>query len=285
MPGVTNFSLEDMSKLATALATYAASSRTPWIWRKVDSVDDTLFSLFDLDRMLCVVGIRPPFIALVNGLTGLCPWHFTLTQEPVLGCAGASRVLEEILHRKSTVVIQHVHRVSPQVAELARSLGTLLSPATVQCNGYLTPPNAVGVPPHVDQHHTLLLQLSGVKHWQIWKHADPDRSAPMITTTQSEINRISSETPPVLEVDVVAGDVLFIPRGFVHAAKTSIAHSLHLTFGISDPTAHIAADLFLRDRTSDSDTTFSLEGVGVLQQLTERSHVSEIDNAFISILR
>jgi len=39
--------------------------------------------------------------------------------------------------------------------------------------------------------------------------------------------------PPILELELMPGDLLYLPRGYVHAANTSNSHSAHITVGIT----------------------------------------------------
>src|SRR3974390_2309223 len=52
-------------------------------------------------------------------------------------------------------------------------------------------------------------------------------------------NRTQTFTPtgyvprPLFELELKQGDLLYLPRGYVHAAHTSQVHSAHVTIGIS----------------------------------------------------
>ena len=39
--------------------------------------------------------------------------------------------------------------------------------------------------------------------------------------------------PPRMEVDLAPGDLLYLPRGYVHSASTSGEHSVHVTIGVT----------------------------------------------------
>ena len=100
----------------------------------------------------------------------------------------------------------------------------------VGANAYLTPPrSSQGFAPHYDDIDAFCLQLQGSKRWKVYK--------PM----KLELPRFSSEdfTPedlggiePVLDVTLNEGDLLYMPRGWIHQACTlreNNVHSLHLT--------------------------------------------------------
>ncbi len=72
-----------------------------------------------------------------------------------------------------------------------------------------------------------MLQVHGVKHWRIYDSPVrlPDRSLPHHT----ERDKLG---PPLYELDINPGDLIYLPRGFVHEALTSDEESLHITVGI-----------------------------------------------------
>ncbi|CAJ1357602.1 unnamed protein product [Effrenium voratum] len=76
-------------------------------------------------------------------------------------------------------------------------------------NAYLTPPGAIGKPPHVDDHDVLVLQLSGSKRWTL-------------------------EDGKAAQVTLQTGDVLYLPQGLPHhaAAQEDPLPSLHLAVGL-----------------------------------------------------
>jgi ribosomal protein L16 Arg81 hydroxylase len=104
--------------------------------------------------------------------------------------------------------------------------------ASVNINAYLTPPNAAGFPVHYDTHDVFVLQTSGVKRWRIYPPLVP---LPLKSQTfKKDMLPADLDTrDPVLDVRLDAGDMLYIPRGFLHAAEACERASLHLTVGVS----------------------------------------------------
>ena len=200
-----------------------------------------LLTLADIDRMLCVEGLRPPFVAMTNASNGLTPWNYAGHMDRVSGGYGASKV-----RQRTTVILQHLHRRHAPVHSFAMALEAALAPRMVQCNGYLTPADGWGVAPHADQHHTLLMQLSGRKHWRVWSRLDLTPGSHLPEALPGAARRISEVETPLLETWLEPGDLLLIPRGHVHAARTGEQHSLHLTFGVVAPIGLAAAELAFR---------------------------------------
>lgn len=197
------------------------------------------FTIDDLDRLLTVSGLRPPFLSIWSPHE-IYGSGYSKSLEVALGCGSSGFVLRQLLAAKATIIVQHAHLIHPVIRSLVAGVEARLHPMSVQCNIYLTPANASGVPPHVDPHHTLLLQLSGSKRWRVFKAG---------TSAPSQITDVSA---PLLDTRVCAGDAILIPRGFVHCATTGKEHSLHLTLGISDPSAPVAVEIICRDRLADA---------------------------------
>ena len=205
-----------------------------------------LFSVDDVDHLLTVDGIRPPFIALVNAHTGLAAWNYTPILNTSSGTGNPASVLGEVIRHRTTIILQHLHRRHPTAHAMAAALQRAVDPMTVQCNAYFTPARAQGVKPHADQHHTLLVQTSGRKHWRAWGNIDRNPATPMVEYESGVAASLAERTEPDLVVTLEPGDCLLIPRGHVHCASTGNEHSLHLTFGLSDPTVAAAVSQRLR---------------------------------------
>ena len=95
-------------------------------------------------------------------------------------------------------------------------------------NVYVTPKHAQGFPPHFDTHDAFVLQIAGAKRWCLY---EAWRELP----AEGEDNRpIPREMlgVPKLELELRSGDLLYIPRGHVHEARTTDASSVHVTIGV-----------------------------------------------------
>jgi ribosomal protein L16 Arg81 hydroxylase len=132
----------------------------------------------------------------------------------------------QLLAEGTTIVFGEAHKRIETLAALCRELERDLG-APLQCNLYLTPANGQGFEAHYDTHDVLLLQIAGAKEWTIFDSPvrlplggqpfDPDR------------HRIGAATDSFV---LQAGDFLYIPRGFVHAARSADKVSLHATLGV-----------------------------------------------------
>lgn len=131
-----------------------------------------------------------------------------------------------------TLILNNVEDVHAEVALLARRLETDLG-ARVQINAYLTPPGAQGFAAHYDTHDVLVAQIVGEK---IWRIQGAEAACPLHELTDGD-PRLRSTTEPPWQPRLVPGDLLYIPRGWIHEAVTQTSASLHLTISIHPPLA------------------------------------------------
>jgi ribosomal protein L16 Arg81 hydroxylase len=97
----------------------------------------------------------------------------------------------------------------------------------VKTNVYITAGQTAGFPPHYDTHDILVLQIAGNKLWRIYEPTIklPDVSQPCEPKS-------FNPGPRLTEIELHAGDLLYLPRGYGHAATTSKSHSAHVSVGI-----------------------------------------------------
>jgi hypothetical protein len=129
-----------------------------------------------------------------------------------------------------TVIINNVQNYVAGVARLLQSMQERLS-YPVEANAYLTPPGSQGFKPHYDTHDVIVAQIEGEKLWRVYGE---EAACPLTQLTNGDPFR--RENLPVPEfIRLMAGDVLYIPLGWIHEAETDNGSSLHLTFGIHAP--------------------------------------------------
>ena len=135
-----------------------------------------------------------------------------------------------------TIVLDSVERYVRAVATLSHSIEVELN-FPIQANAYITPPRSQGLTPHFDDHDVLILQIRGSKLWHLYDGAD---IAPH-ELRREEKAVAADDLPLPTNFRVEAGDVLYVPRGKVHAAETNSEPSIHLTVGIHPPTVAMLA--------------------------------------------
>ncbi len=128
--------------------------------------------------------------------------------------------------RGKTVVIMSMQQRWRPIARLCRGLEAAFH-CPVHANMYLTPPGAQGFDVHFDPHEVFVLQLEGSKTWRLYGAPRP------LPLADDRLDVPRDRLGEPREVRLEAGDLFYMPRGFVHEAFTSEGHSLHLTIGIN----------------------------------------------------
>jgi lysine-specific demethylase/histidyl-hydroxylase NO66 len=141
----------------------------------------------------------------------------------------------------STVVLQGLHRLWPPLIEFADQLAADLGHPT-QVNAYVTPPSSRGFSAHYDVHDVFVLQVAGEKHWTIHEPVLPDPLRSQPWTDRADDVAAAAEREPVIDAVLRPGDVLYLPRGFLHSATALGQISAHLTVGIHPVTRWAAAE-------------------------------------------
>lgn len=130
-----------------------------------------------------------------------------------------------------TIVVDGVERYSRTVGSLARAIEADMN-FPVQVNAYISPPHSRGLVPHYDGHDVLILQIQGSKTWHLYTGADiPPREMQRETDNAVPVDGL----PLPSDLNLEAGDVLYLPRGRVHSAETTSNPSIHLTVGLHAP--------------------------------------------------
>lgn len=193
-----------------------------------------LLSPTAVDELIAERGVRAPFIRMAK--TG-----DVLARSCYTGPAGfgaempdqvdSAKVLAEFA-AGATIVLQGLHRLWPPLIDFVRSLTDDLG-HPVQANAYITPPDAQGFEPHYDVHDVFVLQVAGEKRWTVHEpvHPHPLDSQPW-TEHRDAVTARSRETPTIDTV-LKPGDALYLPRGWVHSARSEDTTSIHLTIGVS----------------------------------------------------
>lgn len=187
-----------------------------------------------VDELITRRGVRAPFLRMAKA-------GQLLARDCYLDAGGfgaempdqvdSARVLAQ-LAAGATLVLQGLHRLWPPLIDFVRdAVDDLGHP--VQANAYITPPDNQGFDPHYDVHDVFVLQVSGDKRWIVHEpvHTDPLPSQPW-TDHRATIAARGAQTP-VIDTVLTAGDVLYLPRGWVHSARSGDTTSIHLTIGVA----------------------------------------------------
>lgn len=216
-------------------------SRSPLLTRRaeLDQRFDDLFSPEAADEVMSTRGLRTPFIRVVKD--GAIVDASRFTGPGGVGASVGDQVVDEqildLFAAGHTLVLQALHRFWPPLVTFAGTMSAELG-HPVQINAYITPKQSQGFAAHYDVHDVFVLQIAGTKRWIVHDpvHQDPLRDQPWTQHRAAVESHAtgSTGTESVLE----CGDVLYLPRGFIHSAEALGGVSVHLTIGIHSHTRY-----------------------------------------------
>ncbi len=187
------------------------------VHRKQPDYYDGLFSIIDFEE---AITRSPDYVKLANATTQKNKSYQSMVTEGVEAVFGDMR-------DGGTLVLDQLHHREPRLRLLCRVLAAELN-HRFQTNLYLTPAQGKGFSPHWDNHDVFILQVVGSKDWKIEKQR---RTLPGKGDKMGDEGR---ELRGDLQSFVLEqGDLIYIPRGFVHAAECGAEPSLHITLGVT----------------------------------------------------
>jgi ribosomal protein L16 Arg81 hydroxylase len=140
-----------------------------------------------------------------------------------------------------TIFVRHAERCHPRLQELAEKFGRAFQ-APIDVHLFCTPPAAAGFGWHYDVEDVFILQTHGSKTYGLRKNTV--NPWPLVETTPDNLC-YEAERSLAMECQLSAGDWLYIPPGYWHAAKADpgAAESISLSVGIMSATAIDLLDL------------------------------------------
>lgn len=185
--------------------------RSPLLHRGADGRHFAdLLTVADVDQLVTVGGLRTPNFRLVKDgetiPTSRYTRQATIGSKPITDLADPGKVFA-LFDEGATIVLQGLQRLSGPLARFCRDLELALT-HPVQANAYLTPAGAAGLRSHVDAHDVFALQTHGHKRWVVGEGDDEQ------------------------DMELTAGDCLYLPAGTTHAARSVEYPSLHVTIGV-----------------------------------------------------
>jgi lysine-specific demethylase/histidyl-hydroxylase NO66 len=227
--------LADGVTLASLLSPTTVQSFLNTVWAKSPFLAKSdqrerfggLLNLAEFEFLLSSVA-APGWLSFVSGVVRP-PSREQLTRDGTLDVAAIYKAVAD----NQSLLLTKVHRLHSGTGTLCRRLAADFRSAGVvlrkpiRANAYYTPPRSQGFDPHYDDHDVLVLQLHGEKRWRIYGEAVKWPRKPMLDALDKEFLRSKAQ-----ELTLLPGDVLYIPRGFVHEAKAWDTSSLHLTFSV-----------------------------------------------------
>ncbi|HSU73771.1 MAG TPA: cupin domain-containing protein [Terrabacter sp.] len=202
-----------------------------------------LFGEESVDELVSRRGLRAPFLRLAKDGRTLGDREFT--QGGGVGASVTDQVSDDRLLAHfadgATIVLQGLHRTWAPLLDFTQQLAEELG-HPVQANAYVTPSQNTGFSDHYDVHDVFVLQMGGEKRWRVRRpvHVAPLRDEPW-TDHRAEVQGAALREPDH-EFTLRPGDVLYLPRGWVHSATALGGVSIHLTLGVHVWTRRHVAD-------------------------------------------
>src|ERR687895_2071105 len=125
------------------------------------------------------------------------------------------------------LVIRRAEQLDPGIAELAASV-TQYIPGEVHVQLFVTPAGTHGFGWHYDDEDVFIVQTAGSKDY-FFRANTVERHRPL--GTAPDFTRFGNEASPIGTARLMAGDWLYIPARWWHAAKC-IEDSLSISLGI-----------------------------------------------------
>ena len=150
-----------------------------------------------------------------------------------------------------------IHRYDRHAARFALKLSRS-STRPVNINMYITPPNVDrSLNAHTDFQGSFMVQLNGKKRWQLWMYDElllPVRHRHIRGRDRGDEVLISDLGEPFLDVTLEPGDILFVPRGCLHATSTPSTIHEKLNAKPSIATQSFPAQCPFKPKRDDSAT-------------------------------
>jgi hypothetical protein len=237
-----------------------------------DEYYSNIFSKGDFSRLLSETMLHRPSVRMA-GEGRVLPMSEISTSIPY-GMFSFENVvdLEKVEHwyrRGYTINLRGAHYNHAGLAASTKILKEMFG-CNIRANLYLAPSGQRGLVPHYDVHDVVVIQISGAKTWSLFENNFEN------PTENFRFGRRPFDVGSVVsEVELAPGDLLYLPRGWSHAA-TSVHDSLHLTIGIEEPTAadllRAVADLL----ETEADLRESIEFDRLVEDVQYRTEVSQI---------
>lgn len=221
-----------------------AFSDVPCVHQGSSSRLNRLLSIHDCDVLIGERALRTPAVQMAKDGRRLPPHRYTWA--PLRSEVGVSdeirpAAVKHELELGATLVINGLDRLWPPAKDFCQRLGFELG-FPVHANAYLTPPEAQGFRHHHDADSVFIVQTSGSKTWQLFEPVlgfplGRYHDWPSIQLSAADQARLNDGRPD-LEIRLEPGDVLWLPRGWIHNGFAESTASLHVTVALHRPTRH-----------------------------------------------
>jgi len=170
------------------------------------------------------------------------------------------------------------------VAQMAAQLSDFTGGLSVNVNAYMTPSGSCkAFPPHYDPWDVFILQLQGTKKWSLFQSfitlPHPHQVAKLKHLTTMDTPWKGRHPKKIHELVMRPGDLLYIPRGVIHAAESASDDggepSLHLSFGAN---IQVSSKLLL---TWETVLHYSVQEVTTTSRINDNDRNDDGDSSLL----
>ncbi|WP_026801324.1 JmjC domain-containing protein [Pontibacillus halophilus] len=201
-------------------------SNKPFLRRKKEEDLDWTEDVFSTEALKwLLVEARIPeecFRVIKNGIPQP---HLHYSRPIYVGQKTIGNVLDgnkasEALKDGGSLLLTALEEYWPPLGELCSKIGNKIG-TKCAAFGVITPPNQGGFVPHIDRTEQVVIQCEGTKLWDVYDIYKRGNKG-------QEVN-IENLPEPLMHKDISTGDILYLPQGAPHAAKTTESISIHIT--------------------------------------------------------
>jgi hypothetical protein len=190
-----------------------------------------LISLADIDYLLADPRTRPPYLRVTQNArkldNTLITRQDTVARQPVPDVPDPAAIMRHF-RNGATIVLDSLQDSIPAVGFMCREIASTLM-GDVHAIAFITPPGSQGFAPHLDAKEAIIVQFAGIKKWRIYNRRYP-------VPLKNAIIPSAQTGDPIMETELKAGDVLYVPWGYPHDATSGDEISAHLSLMVRPPT-------------------------------------------------
>ena len=211
-----------------------------------------LISTRQLDEILASIPIGAPFVTVVNKGRIRQPHEVGYGPSVVEGRLSNwadPAIIAERLELGESLVFSVVERLLPRLRSFCRRLSRQIGRA-VTADAFLTPPHNVALAQHYDRVSSFIVQIEGEKVWDLFA---PPIDLPLVGYHPWESIEMDEATSfrlehgsPDMSVRLTPGEVMWLPRGWVHRVYCTSSYSLHVALSFLPITPHDVATAMLQ---------------------------------------
>ncbi|ELP32878.1 JmjC domain-containing protein [Rhodopirellula baltica] len=205
--------------------------RKPVVFRS-DVQSSPIVFINDVDKVLADFHLPYPFVRVVRD-------HETLRHPSDLPLMALSRQClmdrtawyVESVAAGCSLLIQAMNRRLTCVRHICNQIEKA-SGLLCQANGYLTPRGSQTFNLHFDTHDVFVWQQEGSKAWKVFGSEVDNPSYHHRFQVDEKRREQLVEEGPIIDTTLTPGDMLYIPRGYLHCGQATADDSFHLTVGV-----------------------------------------------------